>query len=419
MLNVEQNANLTRVEGEAPMGALLRSWAWFPFAISTQLVVGDAPLRVRLLGTDYVAFRTTEGQIGFIDEACPHRGVSMALARHEGCMLRCIFHGWAMDATGKVVEAPTHHGDQTAFLKGIRTRHYPVRERGGLVWVWLGDLPAADFPDLPFFELPEDHVWMTVTKVDCNWLQGVEGALDSAHVGTLHQSWVPRLAASTSPAGGTIALALKAVAPRYEIDRTPFGLSATALRVLADDSTYVRTTQFVAPFINLVPGSGRNEGSIFIGVPIDDTHHLLFFGYFSESFAIGEDTPRVQALIGNGRVDRHDFAPFKGSRDDNWGQDRVAMSAGHFTGFTDNLLEEDIVVQVSMGAIADRTREHPSSSDVAIVQMRMMLLRALRNHQEGAPPLAPHHGPWSGSDARPVDRVVPAGQDWRSVPESA
>lgn len=374
-------------------------------------------LRVRLLGVDYVAFRTTEGQIGFIDEACPHRGVSMALARNEGCALRCIFHGWAVDASGKVVEAPTHHGDEVAFLKGIRTRHYPVQERGGLIWVWLGDLPAADFPDLPFFQLPEDHVWMTVTKVDCNWLQGVEGALDSAHVGTLHQSWVPRLAASTSTAGGTIGLALNAVAPRYEIQRTPFGLSATALRALTDDSTYVRTTQFVAPFINLVPGSGHNEGSIFIGVPVDDTHHLLFFGYFSEQLVIDADTPRVQALISNGRIDRHNFAPFKGSRDNNWGQDRAAMAAGHFTGFTDNLLEEDIVVQVSMGAIANRTREHPSSSDVAIVQARMLLLRALRNHQEGEPPLAPHHGAWTGSDALPVDRIVTAGRDWRSVPE--
>jgi len=417
MLNAEQNANLTRVESDAPMGALLRSWAWFPFAISTQLVAGDAPLRVRLLGVDYVAFRTTDGQIGFIDEACPHRGVSMALARNEGCALRCIFHGWAVDACGKVVEAPTHHGDEVAFLKGIRTRHYPVQERGGLIWVWLGDLPAADFPDLPFFQLPEDHVWMTVTKVDCNWLQGVEGALDSAHVGTLHQSWVPRLAASTSTAGGTIGLALNAVAPRYEIQRTPFGLSATALRALTDDSTYVRTTQFVAPFINLVPGSGHNEGSIFIGVPVDDTHHLLFFGYFSEQLIIDADTPRVQALISNGRIDRHNFAPFKGSRDNNWGQDRAAMAAGHFTGFTDNLLEEDIVVQVSMGAIANRTREHPSSSDVAIVQARMLLLRALRNHQEGEPPLAPHHGAWTGSDALPVDRIVTAGRDWRSVPE--
>jgi phthalate 4,5-dioxygenase len=419
MLTTEQNENLTRVEGNAPMGALLRSWTWFPFAISTQIVAGEAPTKVRLLGVDYVAFRTTDGQVGFIDEACPHRGVSMALARNEGCMLRCIFHGWAVNASGNVVEAPTHHGDKEAFLKGIRVRHYPVREQGGLVWVWLGDLPAAEFPDLPFFRLPEENVWMTVTKVDCNWLQGVEGALDSAHVGTLHQSWIPRLAASTSAEGGTIGLALKAVAPRYQIERTPFGLSATALRTMTDESTYVRTTQFVAPFINLVPGSEQNEGSIFMGVPVDDTHHLLFFGYFAENLVLNEDTPRVHALIGNERIDPHDFAPFKGSRDNNWGQDRAAMAAGHFTGFTDNLLEEDIVVQVSMGPIADRTREHPSSSDAAIVQARMLLLRALRNHNEGAPPLAPNHGDWGGNDALPVDRIVAPGQDWRSLSEPA
>jgi phthalate 4,5-dioxygenase len=419
MLTTEQNENLTRVEGNAPMGALLRSWTWFPFAISTQIVAGEAPTKVRLLGVDYVAFRTTDGQVGFIDEACPHRGVSMALARNEGCMLRCIFHGWAVNASGNFVEAPTHHGDKEAFLKGIRVRHYPVREQGGLVWVWLGDLPAAEFPDLPFFRLPEENVWMTVTKVDCNWLQGVEGALDSAHVGTLHQSWIPRLAASTSAEGGTIGLALKAVAPRYQIERTPFGLSATALRTMTDESTYVRTTQFVAPFINLVPGSEQNEGSIFMGVPVDDTHHLLFFGYFAENLVLNEDTPRVHALIGNERIDPHDFAPFKGSRDNNWGQDRAAMAAGHFTGFTDNLLEEDIVVQVSMGPIADRTREHPSSSDAAIVQARMLLLRALRNHNEGAPPLAPNHGDWGGNDALPVDRIVAPGQDWRSLSEPA
>ncbi len=390
-------------------------WAWFPFALSTQLVAGDPPHRVRLLGVDYVAFRGTDGTIGFIDEACPHRGVSMALARTEGCVLRCIFHGWAVDTSGRVVDAPTHHGDTQKFLEAIHTQHYPVRECGGMVWVWLGGNPVADFPELPFLDLPDNHVWMTVTKVDCNWLQGVEGALDSAHVGTLHQSWIPQLAASVS-SDATIALALKAMAPRYEVDRTSFGLSATALRTLEDDSTYVRTTQFVAPFLNLVPGSNQNDGSIFIAVPVDDTHHLLFFGYFSEQLVLDENTPRVRALIGNGRVDPHNFAPFTGSRENNWGQDRAMMARGHFTGFTDNLLEEDIVVQVSMGAIADRTREHPSSSDVAIVQARMLLLRALRNHNEGLPPLAPYNERQIDGGAAPVDRVVGAGQDWRSVP---
>lgn len=418
MLNRDQNEKLTRVEGDAPMGALLRNWAWFPFAISSQLKPGDPPLHVRLLGDDYVAFRAPDGRIGFIDEACPHRGVSMTLARNEGCMLRCIFHGWAIDVSGEVVEAPTHHGDAETFLKGVRNRRYPVREEAGMVWVWLGSGPAGEFPRLPFMGLAEENVWMTVTKVDCNWLQGVEGSLDSAHVGTLHKSWIPRLAASTT-SGSSIGLSLKAVAPRYEVDRTPFGLSATALREMEDGSNYVRTTQYIAPFVNVVPGAGRSEGSIFIGVPIDDTHHLLFFGYFSDKVRFDEETPRIQALIGNGRIDQHDFAPFKGFRENRWGQDRDLMRDGHFTGFGDNLLEEDIVVQVSMGPIVDRTREHPSSSDVAIVQARMMLLRALRNYETGLHPLAPHHAAWSKEDAMPVDQVVSSDRNWREALETS
>jgi len=413
MITSEQNQKLTRVENDAPMGQALRRWAWFPFAIPEQIKAGDAPFRVRLLGSDYVAFRSTDGRIGFIDEACPHRGVSMALARNEGTHLRCIFHGWAVDCLGKVVDAPTHSGDMEGFLGRIRRQHYPVREVGGMCWVWLGGEPVGDFPELPFADLPEGQVWMTVTPVACNWLQGVEGSLDSAHVGTLHKSWIERLAASTDK--GTIAHSVKAVAPRYEVARTPFGLSATAVRELGDGSTYVRTTQYVAPFVNVVPGSDQREGSIFIAVPVDDTHHLLFFGYFSEKIVFDETTPRIQALIGNDRIDRGNFAPFDGSRDDRWGQDRALMDEGHFTGFGDNLLQEDIVVQVSMGPIADRTREHPSSSDVAIVQARMLLLRVLKNDAEGLHPLAPHHASWHKDQAMPVDLVVPADQDWRGA----
>ena len=413
MLTHEQNDQLSRVEGDAPMGQLLRHWAWFPFALSEQIKPGDAPFRVRLVGSDYVAFRAPDGRIGFVDEACPHRGVSLALARNEGCVLRCIFHGWAIDVTGKVVEAPTHSGDSETFLSRIRSQHYPIREAAGLVWVWLGGDPVGEFPTMPFMELPGENVWMTVTRVDCNWLQGVEASLDSAHVGTLHKSWIPKLAASVRQ-GATIALSLKAVAPNYDVERKPFGLSATALRELDDGSTYVRTTQYVAPFVNIVPGSEQSEGSIFMGVPIDDTHHLLFFGYFSDKIAFDENTPRVQALIGNGRVDRGNFAPFKGTREDRWGQDRALMDQGHFTGFGDNLLEEDIVVQVSMGPIVDRTREHPSSSDVAIVQARMLLLRALRNRNAGEHPLAPHNRGWRAAEASPVDQVTPADQDWRT-----
>ncbi|MDB5451555.1 MAG: hypothetical protein JWO33_133 [Caulobacteraceae bacterium] len=414
MLTHAQNEALTRVEGDAPMGQMLRKWAWFPFAVPTQLTPGAPPMRVRLVGSDYVAWRSPDGRIGFIDEACPHRNVSMALARNEGCHLRCIFHGWAVDVDGKVVDAPTHQPNPEEFAARIKPRNYPVREEGGFVWVWLGGEPVQPFPQLPFVGLPENHTWTTVTHAQCNWLQGIEGSLDSAHVGTLHKSWIPRLAAS-APGGSTIGLSLKAVAPRYEVDRAPFGLSATALRELDDSSTYVRTTQYVAPFVNIVPGAGRMNGSIFIAVPVDDYNHLLLYGYFSADETFDDQTPRVQALIGNGRVDHHNFAPFAGGREDNWGQDRALMDEGHHSGFGNNLLEEDFVVQASMGRIADRTREHLSSSDVAIVQARMMLLQALKNDAEGRHPLAPYASNWLAQEASPVDTVVPPDSEWRQV----
>lgn len=406
MLTHAQNDALTRVEGDAPMGQMLRKWAWFPFAVPTQFVANEPPVRVRLVGSDYVAWRSPDGRIGFIDEACPHRNVSMALARNEGCVLRCIFHGWAVHVDGKVVDVPTHQPDPEEFAARVKTRHYPVREAGGLVWVWLGGDPVAPFPRLPFMDLPEGHVWTTVTKAQCNWFQGVEGSLDSAHVGTLHKSWIPRLAASTANGAASIGLSLKAVAPRYEVDRTPFGLSATALRELEGGLTYVRTTQYVAPFINLVPGSGMDHGSMFIAVPIDDYNHLLLYGYFDESEPLTDEAPRVQALIGNGRLDRHNFAPFSGGRDENWGQDRKLMAEGHHSGFGNHLLEEDFVVQASMGPITDRTREHLSSSDVAIVQARMMMLQALKNHAEDRHPLGEEADRYLPREALPVDAVV-------------
>ncbi len=417
MLTREQNEALTRVEGEAPMGRLMRKWAWIPFAIPSQIKVGEAPLKVRLLGEDFVAWRAPDGRIGFIDRDCPHRGASMALARNEGCVLRCIFHGWTVDVSGKVVEALTHQPDPEAFAARVKVNHYPVREAGGLVWVWLGGEPVAEFPKLPFFELPEGHVWMTVTKAACNWLQGVEASLDSAHVGTLHKSWVPRQTEFDIRAYGSTRKAnfLQALAPRYEVDRTPWGMSAIALREMPDGSNHLRATQYVAPYINMVPRAPYGNGSLFIAVPVDDENHLLFFGFFSRQDQIGLDTPRVAAMVTNGRFVLEDYAPVKAGREDNYGQDRELMAQGHHSGFGENLLVEDMVTQISMGPIRDRTRDHLSSSDVAIVQARLLLLQALRNDAEGRHPLAPADPRYLMEDAMPVDALAPPDSEWRKV----
>lgn len=408
MLSHAQNELLVRVEGDAPMGRMMRQHYWIPACMSTQLEADGAPLRVRLLGQDYVAFRATDGRLGFFDEQCPHRGTSLVLARNEDCGLRCIFHGWKIDVSGVVTEVPTHSPNPEAFAAKVPVGHYPTHEGGGIVWVWLGSSEPPPFPELPFTVLPESHVWMSITTAQCNWLQGVDATIDSAHVGTLHGAYIVG-----NTADQTNDLALQVLAPRYEVDHRPYGLEAAALRPLPDGKTYLRTTQYLMPFIALTPASSEVSGVIFIVSPTDDTHHQLFYGVYSEHHEIsdGEHFPdAIRSAAGTKPYDPHAFGDFDGDRDSNFGQDRTAMAAGHFSGFTGNLLQEDMVTQASMGPIVDRTKEHLSSSDVAIIHARRILLEALAGMEQGVVP----PGAEPGADHRavkPVNALLPAPDD--------
>lgn len=416
MLSREDNERLTRVEGDAPMGVLMREHRWIPALLSIELEADGPPRRLRLLGQDYVAFRDTRGEVGVLDEGCPHRNASLVLARNEDCGLRCIFHGWKVDVTGQVVDAPTHHPDPAAFAARIKARRYPTVEGGGIIWVWLGESEPPAFPHLPFTQLPASRTWVTVTHCACNWLQGVEATLDTSHIGTLHKAYMS--AYSEADSATSIKNSLEALAPQYRVEHTDYGLDAIGIRPLADGSEYRRTTKWVMPFVSLVPsspGSTGNEvdGVIFIVSPVDDTNHRLFFGYWSNTLDINdgkyEQVPEVQrALVGDRPFDPFDFGGFDGGRDENWNQDREAMKRGHFSGFTGNLLQEDTVVQISMGPIVDRSKEHLSSSDVAVVQGRRALLRALERTAAGEAPVGA--GPAKDHlDVVPTDVVVPSG----------
>ncbi len=425
MLTREQNELLTRIEGDAPMGVLMREHSWIPACLSIELVSDGAPRRVRLVGKDYVAFRDTKGDIGFLDEGCPHRNASLVLARNEECGLRCIFHGWKVDVTGQVVEAPTHSPNPEAFAAKIQARRYPTVDAGGLVWVWLGESAAPPFPHLPFTVLPASNVWVTATHCACNWLQGVEATLDTAHIGTLHKAYME--AHTKVDAGANIAGTLAALAPRYEVAHTDYGLDAIGVRPLPDGSSYVRTTRYILPFVSLVPGSpgsagGDPDGVIFIVSPVDDTHHILFFGFWAAGFDINDgqylSIPRAQrGIVGDRPFDVTNFGGFSGGRDQNWGQDREAMARGHFSGFTGNLLQEDTVTQISMGAIVDRTKEHLSSSDVAIIHARRVLLEAVANVQAGRHPVG-DGPPATLVDVVPTDVVVPPSGAGDRVPST-
>jgi phthalate 4,5-dioxygenase oxygenase subunit len=411
-LTPAENERLTRVERDAPMGRLMREHYWLPFALSSHLVHGDAPLPVRLLGENYVAFRAQDGRIGFFDELCPHRRASLLLGRIEGNGVRCIYHGWKLDVSGCVVEVPNQIVRPEQFAARVRVSHFPVHEAGGVAWVWLGAPPAPDFPELPFAGEHESNSYWCASRVPCNWLQGIEGTVDSAHVGVLHRTWMSETAKLAEHSNISLALARP---PSYETESAPHGMRAAALREAGDGRSYARITEYLVPLVTVVP-VGRaqpRDGSMFVISPVDDTHHLLFYGYFSDSptrppWELGGARPGLEP-------DPHDYTALRGDRWDRWGQDRELMKAGHFTGFGRTLLEEDAVVQTSMGPILDRTRENLCSSDVAVAHLRRILLEALRGVEAGERPPGSALTPGGVRMPNALEALLEEGASWREI----
>ena len=255
--------------------------------------------------------------------------------------------------------------------------------------------------------------WLTMSHVPCNWLQGLEGTIDSAHVGVLHQTW-HRVTAEL-PEHANLGLALDSP-PSYETESTPYGLRAAALRPTADGGTYVRVTEHLMPLVTLV-SVGRakpRDGALFVISPVDDTNHLVFFGTYGDSPIVpAEEMP---GFVAPGFVpDPHDFAGLRGDRTDRWGQDRELMQVGHFTGFGRNLLEEDAAVQTSMGPILDRTKEHLASGDAAVAHTRRVLLDALRAVESGELPPGSARSPQPVRLPNAVEAVLDEEQRWQDL----
>ena len=407
MLSEADNHLLTRVEGDAPMGQMLRENFWFPAVRAARLEPDGAPLRVRLLGEDFIAFRSTDGRVGFFDEACPHRRASLALGRNEGNGVRCIFHGWKIDVSGKVVEMPNEHRDPERMCAKVKVNHYPVREAANVVWVYLGT--KAEPPPLPnyeFMDLPEDQVNVVSVVIPCNWVQGVEASIDDAHVGILHHSYMANYGARRPDE-------LSAGPPAYDVELRPYGFQGTVIRALPDGRSMAATTHFCMPWYGFVSTGQPDEAelnrrTVFVAVPIDDyNYHQIFFSY--------DISGPVEKLFGAvTEYDQDNFAPPLGGPETVWGQDREAMKNGHFTGFSQNLISEDTAVQMSMGRITDRSKEQLCSSDKAVGYGRQVLLQAARDHQNGITPESARPGV-DASEARPRFVYVKPGEDWREM----
>ncbi|MEZ5649305.1 MAG: Rieske 2Fe-2S domain-containing protein [Burkholderiaceae bacterium] len=407
----EDNELLTRVENGAPMGEMIRQHYWIPAAPSSKLEAGGAPLRVRLLGTDLIAVRAPDGSVGVLDERCPHRKASLALAHNENDGLRCIYHGWKMNLAGNVIDAPNHTGDQQAFCKHVKVNNYRAIDRGGIVWAWLGKGDQAPkFPELPFVDLPAQQRSVTSVEVPTNWVQGVEASMDSSHVGILHAS----TAQITAGPGNQRLLMSKALAPRLEFEEQPYGYRYAAVRDLPDGGMYARVNNFVMPWYGIIcPPNDGGPATVFFSTPVDDVTHRAWFVHFNVNGPLG-------MTIMSASPDVWNFPPLPpGTAAENWGQNRDLMRRGHQTGFPQHLGTEDFAMFISQGPIYDRSDEQLCSADGAVIRVRQLLLRAAKEFMAGKAPEMAAGPALDYRRIRSIGGVLPAGGDWRSLADAA
>ena len=270
----ELNERLTRVGPGTPMGEVFRRY-WMPAALSEELPEPDgAPVRVRLLGEDLVAFRDTSGEVGLVDAYCAHRRAPLFYARNEECGLRCVYHGWKFDTLGNCVDMPSEP-PYSRFRLRVSITAYPTYEAGGVLWAYLGPrerMPAP--PDYEWMRAPETHRRVSKTGEGCNFLQAIEGGIDTAHSSFAHNNDI----------GNTRLLRSRDTHPRLEVDRRAHGFTYASIRNVSDEQTYLRVYQFIMPFQQSRGGLVDWEGNVaklpsihgHLWVPIDDEHTFVY-----------------------------------------------------------------------------------------------------------------------------------------------
>ena len=418
MLTSVENELLCRVEGEAPMGRLMRRH-WVPALLSEQVSRADgAPVRVQLFGEKLVAFRDSNGKLGLLGESCPHRKASLAFGRNEECGLRCLYHGWKFDTEGNVVDMPSEPKG-SALLEKAKHPSYPTREAGGFVWTYMG--PSETMPEFeapPWAPHAEARIAIAKVELPCNWAQIMEGQIDSAHSSTLHSSDMRPAKGDAAAKGDHWVRPSTDKNPRIQVQLTNYGMRYAAIRrpiVNASSHDYVRITTFVAPFTALIPpNSTYNLASVI--VPRSDTSSTFHFIAWAEGDQAGIDTDawrKFCVLVVGRDVDAH-FQPIKRHAANDYLQDRELMQNGSFTGIP-GIPNQDIAMWESMGAIADRTQERLGASDIAIVQFRRLMIDAANAFQEEGRVIGHSEARLPQAKLRSYQGVVEKSVPWRTL----
>ena len=389
MLSVQQNDLITRTGPGTAAGALMRRY-WQPAALVDELA--ERPIKaIRLFGEDLVIFRDRKGRFGLLDRHCPHRGTDLAYGRLEDGGLRCAFHGWLFDASGTCLETPAEP-EGSNLCANIRQKAYPVVERSGILFAYmgLGEVPA--FPHFDCFVAPDSHTFAFKGMIDCNWLQSLEVGIDPAHTSFLH-----RFFQDEDPAQGygklfrdtsidsdmpMTRIMREFPRPRIEVENTDYGFRLITLRQISDKNTHVRVTNLMFPNAFIIPMS-REMTITQWHVPIDDVRHYWYAIFTSFGAPVNKDEMRRQRLE---LYELPDYIPRK-NKNNNYGFDPHEQEHETYTGMGADINVHDQWACESMGAIQDRTTEHLGQSDKAISAYRRVLREAIAQAADGKRPL--------------------------------
>jgi phthalate 4,5-dioxygenase oxygenase subunit len=413
MTTREENALLTQTGPGTPGGELMRRY-WHPIALSSELPEGGAPQPIRLLSEDLVLFRDEKGRVGLLGILCPHRCADLSYGRLEDGGLRCLYHGWLFDVEGRCLEQPAEP-PESKYKDEIRHLSYPVVERAGMIFAYLGAGTPPLLPDYEFLRATPEHLFLQKTILDCNYLQSLEGDIDPSHLSYLHRP-IKRIDARNVPGSDKSAdqYYREDGRPKLEAERTDFGVRIYSVRNSGDKGKYVRVTNFILPNKAAIIGNeGRvGEGySVHWHVPIDDETHYRFDFIFNRARPVAHE--RYAHEVAHEIVD-HRYVRNKANR---YGQDREKQKTENFTGMGNYFPVHDAFATETPGRVHKRENEHLGVSDTCIVVARRQLLNAIEEVEAGRDPNHVVRGPAQNdmSHIVVISEVVPHNVDYHDA----
>jgi phthalate 4,5-dioxygenase oxygenase subunit len=385
MLRKEQNDLLTQTGPGTPAGDLFRCY-WLPALLAEELPENDCPpVRVKLLGERLLAVRDSEGNYGLIDEFCAHRCVSLWFGRVEEGGIRCPYHGWKYDVNGQCMEVPSEP-EESGYAKKIKLTNYPLIKVGHVLWTYMG--PAEKTPPEPqweFCRVPDSQSYVSKRLQECNWLQALEGGVDSSHVSFLHRGDLKNDPLFNKSRGN--AYNMGDLAPVFEVAESDGGLLVAARRNAENDQYYWRITPWVMPCYTGVPPRGDHPIHGHFWVPIDDEN---CWAWSYDYLPVRDLTEEEIQAMRDGKGVHNTYVPGTyiplANKGNDYLMDREAQRDGRTYSGVAGIAIQDASLQESMGPVVDRTKENLVGCDNGVIMARHRLIKAIRDLEKGITP---------------------------------